>query len=71
MEEYVQIIQLYLKPTARCLHLRYKWAFQQNNDQKHTSTLVLKWTKQLALCTWNGLPKALTSTMLKIQQISQ
>lgn len=37
-EDYLQILQLHLKSTARGLKLWHSWVFQQDNDTKHIKT---------------------------------
>lgn len=46
-KDYLQNDQLHLKSTARRLKLGHNWMFQQDNDAKHTSKLVLEQIKQV------------------------
>uniref|UniRef100_A0A3B1IFP7 Transposase Tc1-like domain-containing protein n=1 Tax=Astyanax mexicanus TaxID=7994 RepID=A0A3B1IFP7_ASTMX len=45
-EDYLQILQENLKPSARRLGLGRSWVFQQDNDPKHTSKVVKEWLNQ-------------------------
>ena len=44
-ENYVDILKKCLKTSVRKLKLGRKWAFQMDNDPKHTSKVVVKWLK--------------------------
>uniref|UniRef100_A0A673VSH7 Uncharacterized protein n=1 Tax=Salmo trutta TaxID=8032 RepID=A0A673VSH7_SALTR len=45
--------------SVRKLKLGRKWVFQMDNDLKHTSKVVAKWTTKSRY--WSGHHKALTS----------
>ena len=45
-EDYLQILQDNLKSSARRLGLGHSWVFQQHNDPKHTSKVVMEWLNQ-------------------------
>ena len=44
-ENYVDKLKQHLKASVRKLKLGRKWAFQMDNDPKHTSKVVAKWLK--------------------------
>lgn len=45
-EQYIEILEENLKSSAKQLHLKRGWTFQQDNDPKHTALVVQKWFKQ-------------------------
>jgi hypothetical protein len=59
-ENYVDILKQHLKTPVRKLKLGHKWVFQMDNDPKHTSKVVVKWTTKARY--WSGPDKALTVT---------
>jgi hypothetical protein len=44
-DNYVDVLKQHLKTSIRKLKLGRKWAFQMDNDPKHTSKVVAKWLK--------------------------
>ena len=45
LENDVDLLKQHLKTLVRKLKLGHKWAFQMDNDPKHTSKVVAKWLK--------------------------
>ena len=48
-DDYLQILQDNLKSSARRLGLGRSWVFQQDNDPKHTSKVVMEWLNQAGM----------------------
>ena len=65
-DNYVDILKQHLKTSVGKLKLGRKWVFQMDNDSKHTSKVVAKWTTKSRTTNSryrSGHHKALTSIL--------
>lgn len=46
-DDYLKVLQHILKLSARQLRLGHSWVFQQDNNPKHTSKLIVEEIKQV------------------------
>lgn len=45
-EDYLEILKQHIKTSAQILNIGSNWAFQPENDYKHTCKVVTTWCKQ-------------------------